>query len=100
MRSLKEWWTDTERPLSARGHLYWMAFWLSLGAITVYRMLTDDGKLVLQILLLVTVLSYLVYLLVGYRNALRAERRPGPHGDVDGATGERDAVYLRADVDR
>ena len=90
MWSLRQWWrTAGRRPLSVRGHLIGLAFWLVLAALLAYRLLTgDDDSGFLFFLMAVAVLTNLAALLLSYRNALRhAMRRLGPAGDAEGTTG-------------
>ncbi len=80
MISLRQWWT-AGRPLSARGHLIALAFWLVVGALVVYRLLTADGKSTFTAWALgVAVVGNLVALSASYRNVLRRTERPSSAG--------------------
>lgn len=90
MWSLRGWWrTAGRRPLSVRGHLIGLAFWLILAALLAYRLLTgDDDPGFLSSLMAVAVLTNLAALLLSFRNTLRdAMRRSRPDGDAERTTG-------------
>ena len=73
------------RPLSARGHLIGMVFWLVLAALVAYQLLTEDDGPGLEFVLLAVVLTNLAVLLVSYRNTLRrGERGASADGDAPG----------------
>ena len=79
-----DWWRAGERPLSVRGHVYGMVFWLAFLGIAVYRTLATDRELWLSILFPVGVLANLSYLLLSYRNALLRQRQLSPDNDFKG----------------
>jgi hypothetical protein len=68
MSSLGQWLrTAWRRPLSVRGHLIGLAFWLVLAALLAYRLLTaDDDPGALFFLSAVAVLTNFAVLLLSY----------------------------------
>jgi hypothetical protein len=89
MRSLADWWARTSRPLSARGHLYWIAFWLVFTAFVAQQVLTGDDESAFGVIWLLVGLIYLAVLLAGYRTVRRSpseELRPNADDSVEGTS--------------
>ncbi len=82
MRLLADWWARTSRPLSARGHLYWMVYWLVLTAFVVQQLITGDAESAFGGIWLLVGLIYLAVLLTSYRT-LRRSRSEAPRPSAD-----------------
>jgi membrane protein DedA with SNARE-associated domain len=70
------------RPLSARGHLYWIAFWLVFTAFVAQQVLTGDDESALGAIWLLVGLIHLAVLLAGYRT-IRRSRNEAPRPSAD-----------------
>jgi hypothetical protein len=87
VRSLRDWWRGQRRPLSARGHLYGIAFLIVIVGLAIYRMLAAERNLTGDVLFLAAVTANLALLLLSCRNVLRANRARSPEGDDEGMDG-------------
>ncbi len=89
MRSLADWWTARGRPLSARGHLYGIIFWLILTAFVARQVLIGDDQLAIWIIWVLVGLITVTVLLASYRT-LRQSRsealRPSADDSVQGTS--------------
>ena len=73
VRSLKEWWRVGSQPMSARAHLIFLAWWLILIGLEVYRVVTKERDPGTNAIFLLAAVSNLIYLGLSYRNARRAK---------------------------
>ncbi len=90
MRSLRRWWTARSQPLSARGHLYAITFWLILAALVAHQLLTGDEDSALRWLLLAGALLNVAVLVISYRSTRRLRRetlRSSADGETTGTAG-------------
>ncbi len=87
MRSLAKCWIARNRPLSARGHLYGIGFWLILTAFAAYRLLVGDEESAIWGIWSLVGLINVAVLGASYRNIRRRRRealRPSAGGNVGG----------------
>ena len=85
----QRWRTAGRRPLSVRGHLIWLAFWLALAALLAYRLLTGDAEPgFFFFLIAAAVLTNFAVLLLSYRDTPRDPmQRSDRDSDPEGTTG-------------
>ena len=87
MSLLAKWLIARTRPLSARGHLHAIVFWLILTAFVAYRLLVGDEESAIWGIWLPVGSINLAVLVASYRKIRRRRHealRPSAGGNVEG----------------